>query len=145
MVADAKTLFEEYARSLEIDLNFQDFDKELSDFPGQYSLPSGCLFLAHYKNMAIGCVGLRAYDKGICEMKRLYVCPDFRGMNVGELLCHAVIKAAKDIGYERMRLDTLPSMETAINLYKSMGFKQIAPYRFNPVEGTVYLELKLKG
>jgi putative acetyltransferase len=143
-VAKAKELFQEYAGSLGFDLCFQNFDQELDDFPGQYSPPMGCLFLALSENQPIGCVGLRSFEKGVCEMKRLYVRPDFRGRKAGRLLAEAAIKAGKAIGYEIMRLDTLPSMVGANILYKSLGFREIEPYRHNPMKGAIYMELNLR-
>ncbi len=144
LIAKAKVLFQEYAESLGFDLCFQNFNQEMNNFPGQYSPPKGRLYLAYSEKQPIGCVGLREFGKGICEMKRLYVRPDFRGKKVGKLLAEAVINAAKHIGYEYMRLDTLPSMRSANILYKSLGFRQIEPYRLNPIEGAIYLELNLK-
>lgn len=144
IVAKAKELFLEYAESLGFDLSFQSFDKELKDFPSQYSAPTGCLYVAQHKSQIIGCVGLRCFEKGVCEMKRLYVRPDFRGGKAGRMLAEAAIRAAQVIGYERMRLDTLQSMEAANRLYKTLGFAEIEPYRQNPVEGAMFLELDLK-
>jgi len=144
LIAKAKELFQEYAESLGFDLCFQNFDQELDDFPGQYSPPVGCLFLALSENQPIGCVGLRSFEKRVCEMKRLYVRPDFRGRKAGRLLAEATIKAGKVIRYEIMRLDTLPSMESANILYKSLGFRQIEPYRHNPIKGAIYMELNLR-
>jgi putative acetyltransferase len=143
-IAKAKELFQEYAGSLGFDLCFQNFDQELDDFPGQYSPPMGCLFLALSENQPIGCVGLRSFQKGVCEMKRLYVRPDFRARKAGRLLAEAAIKAGKAIGYEIMRLDTLPSMVGANILYKSLGFREIEPYRHNPMKGAIYMELNLR-
>ena len=143
-IGNAKALFQEYAGSLAFDLDFQNFDQELEDFPGQYSPPRGRLFLAVFENQAIGCVGLRDLGKGVCEMKRLYVKPYLRRQKTGKMLAETVIQAAKDIGYDCMRLDTIPSMKSANILYKSLGFKEIEPYRFNPIEGALYLELRLK-
>jgi len=143
-VEKAKELIREYAQSLEFDLDFQDFDKEMEDFPGQYTLPRGCLYIALDENQPIGCVALRDLGQDICEMKRLYVKPYFRGQKVGKSLADVVIKAARDIGYDYMRLDTIPSMKHANMLYNALGFKQIAPYRFNPIEGATFFELSLK-
>ena len=143
-VEKAKELIREYAQSLEFDLDFQDFDKEMEDFPGQYTLPRGCLYIAMDENQPIGCVALRDLGQDICEMKRLYVKPYFRGQKVGKLLTDVVIKAARDMGYNYMRLDTIPSMKHANMLYNALGFKQIAPYRFNPIEGATFFELSLK-
>jgi putative acetyltransferase len=144
LITKAKDLFQKYAESLGFDLCFQNFDQELDDFPGQYSPPMGRLFLALSENQPIGCVGLRFFEKGVCEMKRLYVRPDFRGRKAGRLLAEATIKAGKIIRYEIMRLDTLPSMENANILYKSLGFRQIEPYRHNPIKGAIYMELNLR-
>lgn len=143
LVSKAKDLFQEYAASLGFDLSFQDFDAELECFPAQYSLPSGDLFIARLDAQSIGCVGVRFLEEGICEMKRLYVRPEFRGNHTGRKLGEAAIQAGKNLGYERMRLDTLSSMEIANELYKSLGFTEIEPYRHNPLEGVLYLELDL--
>jgi putative acetyltransferase len=144
LVENAKELIREYAQSLEFDLGFQDFDREMENFPGQYALPRGCLYVALDENQPIGCVAVRDFGQGICEMKRLYVKPNFRGQKVGKLLAEIVIKAAGDMGYDYMRLDTIPSMKQANMLYNALGFKQIAPYRFNPIEGATFFELNLK-
>ena len=143
-IENAKELIREYAQSLEFDLGFQDFDKEMEHFPGQYTFPRGCLYIALDTNQPIGCVALRDLGQGICEMKRLYVKPYCRGQKVGKLLAEVVIKAARDMGYDYMRLDTIPSMKHANMIYNSLGFKQIAPYRFNPMEGATFFELNLK-
>lgn len=134
---DAKrvqALLREYAAELDIDLSFQDFDAELADPLGFYEL-----VLLH----AGGCVALRPIDAETCEMKRLYVRPAARGSGLGRALAEAVIASARARGYMRMRLDTLPSMDAARGLYRSLGFREIEPYRFNPIEGTAFLELEL--
>jgi ribosomal protein S18 acetylase RimI-like enzyme len=143
-IENAKTLIREYAESLEFDLDFQNFDQEMDDFPGQYDMPKGRLYLAMDENQPVGCVALRDLGDGICEMKRLYVRPNSRGKNIGKLLAKTVIDAAMELGYDRMRLDTIPSMRQANVLYKNLGFKEIAPYRFNPIEGATFFELNLK-
>jgi len=144
LITKVKELFLEYSESLGFDLSFQNFDAELDNFPVQYSPPTGSLFLALSQNLPIGCVGVRYFEDGICEMKRLFVKPNFRGKRVGRLLAEAAVKAGKILGYERMRLDTLPTMEKANHLYRSLGFIEIEPYRYNPIEGAKYLELNLK-
>ncbi|MHC4425933.1 MAG: GNAT family N-acetyltransferase [Planctomycetota bacterium] len=138
-----KSLFEEYAESLGFDLCFQNFEEELANLPGDYAPPDGRLLLATYRDEVAGCVALRKLDDGICEMKRLYVRPDLRGLKIGRALAEAIIEQAKKIGYACMRLDTVPSMEAARALYVSLRFKQIEPYRDNPIEGAVFMELAL--
>jgi putative acetyltransferase len=142
-VAQARELFLEYANSLGFSLCFQGFDKELADLPGAYAPPSGRLLLAIKEGSAIGCVGLRDLGDGYCEMKRLYVRPDFRSESLGRRLAEAIITEAKAIGYSAMRLDTLETMEAARKLYRSLGFKKIAPYYENPIPSAEYLELVL--
>jgi len=139
----ARTLFSEYADSLGFDLSFQDFDEELRTLPGDYARPKGCLLLAACRGQAAGCVALRPLEEKICEMKRLYVRPQFRGLGIGRALAEAVIRQARELGYSRMRLDTVPSMAAARALYASLGFEPMGPYRYNPIEGAVFMELKL--
>lgn len=139
----AHALFEEYAALLGIDLSFQRFDEELSNLATVYSPPNGSLLLAFYQDQTSGCVALRKLEEGICEMKRLYVKPQFRNLRIGNALAKGIIDEARRLGYNRMRLDTLPSMARAQALYKSLGFHEIAPYRFNPVDGTVFMELAI--
>jgi ribosomal protein S18 acetylase RimI-like enzyme len=143
LLGAARRLFEEYAASLDFDLDFQGFEAELADLPGAYAPPGGCLMIAEHKRRMAGCAALREESRGVCEMKRLYVRPQFRGLGIGRALAEAVITEAKRIGYSRMRVDTVPSMGEAIALYGSLGFERIDPYRHNPIAGAVFMELKL--
>jgi putative acetyltransferase len=143
-ILQVKKLFTEYAASLDFDLCFQNFDKELSELPGDYALPDGRLLLALDGKKTAGCVALRKISKDTCEMKRLYVKPESRGKRIGKVMAEYVIDEARKIGYSRMQLDTVPSMKEAVSLYQSLGFKKIEPYRYNPVEGAIFMELILK-
>ena len=136
-------LFREYADRLGVDLSFQDFDREMATLPGEYVPPGGATLIAEIDGAVAGCVALRALEDGACEMKRLFARPFFRGHGVGSALARAVIAEARRRGYARMRLDTLPSMREAIALYERLGFRDIAPYRHNPIAGTRFLELDL--
>jgi putative acetyltransferase len=138
-----KKLFEEYRDSLNFDLCFQNFNEELENLPGEYAPPAGFLLLAMYQGNTAGCVALRRIDKTICEMKRLYVRPQFRRQGIGRALAEAVIERAQKTGYKQMRLDTAPTMDAARKLYESLGFKKIGPYRYNPLQGAVFMELIL--
>ncbi len=139
-----RELFKEYTDSLGFDLSFQNYEQEFADLPGKYTAPDGRLLLAIYDDKIAGCVALRKFENDICEMKRLYVQPEFRRKGIGKALSVAIINAAREIGYSIMRIDTVPWMKEAITLYHSLGFKDIATYRFNPIPGTVYMELKLR-
>lgn len=143
-LADTAALFREYAASLAVDLSFQKFDQELAALPGDYAEPEGTLLLARVGGDAAGCVGVRPLQPRICEMKRLYVRPAFRGLGLGAALARSAITAARGRRYERMRLDTLPAMAGARSLYRTLGFREIPAYRFNPVEGTSFLELTIQ-
>jgi GNAT superfamily N-acetyltransferase len=144
-IEEARRLFKEYADWLQIDLCFQNFERELANLPGGYAPPAGRLLLAYENTQLAGCVALRKIDDGICEMKRLFLRDNFRGMGLGRQLIEAIIREARLIGYDRMRLDTLPpKMNDAIALYRSYGFKQTGPYYDNPVAGAIFMELDLR-
>jgi putative acetyltransferase len=136
----AKLLFEEYAAALNVDLCFQGFDEELQTLHLQYGLPKGCLMIVYNNEHAIGCAAIREFENTTAELKRMYLKPESRGNGIGKKLLQAMINKAIELGYLKMRLDTLPQMTEAQQLYKQYGFQQIASYRFNPVEGTIYME-----
>ena len=134
-----RTLFREYAEGIGVDLSFQGFEEELAALPAGYD----AILVAWLAGEPAGCVGVRSLGDGICEMKRLYLRPAARGAGVGRALAESVIERARALGYTRMRLDTMPSMAVAVTLYRSLGFVEIAPYRFNPVPGATFMELPL--
>lgn len=138
-------LFEAYAKSLKLDLAFQDFEAELTNFPGKYAPPSGVILVAwDVRSKALGCVALRPLlPTGSCEMKRLYVTPEGRGLGLGKALVNAIMKEAECIGYKLMKLDTLPTMTSAIRLYQQLGFVHAKAYYDTPVAGTVFLQRSL--
>jgi ribosomal protein S18 acetylase RimI-like enzyme len=142
---EIRRLFLEYARSLDFNLCFQNFDKELQDLPGPYAPPQGRLILCRLNGAAAGCIALKPLGNGLCEMKRLFVRPEFRGKSIGLKLATRLIEDAQQIGYPTMRLDTIAGkMDPAIALYRRLGFKEIPPYYENPVPGAAFFELILK-
>jgi len=136
-------LMNKYASSLGLDLRYQCFEKEIEELPGKYAPPTGYLFLAKYGGAPTGCIALRRIDDSICEMKRLYVRPDYRGEGIGRRLVESLISKAVELGYDAMKLDTREVMKEAISLYKSVGFVETAAYTYNPSEDAVYLELTI--
>ena len=143
-IAQARELFREYAQSLGVNLCFQNFEQELAELPGHYAPPDGRLLLADYEGQLAGCVALHKWEAGVCEMKRLYLRPSFRGKGLGRMIADTIIAEARNIGYQHMRLDTIePIMKDAVEMYRKLGFREIAPYRPNPIAGAMYMELKL--
>ena len=140
---EVRTLFTEYAQSLDIDLAFQNFETELKTLPGKYGPPCGALILAAVDGKGAGCIALRRISEDICEMKRLYVRNTYRGLGIGKRLIDMIIVEARKMNYAYIRLDTLETMKKAQSLYLSLGFYDIEPYVFNPIEGTRFMELKL--
>ena len=143
-IAVIRELFLEYANSLGFSLCFQSFDRELARLPGDYAPPEGRLLLMECDGEPAGCVALHPLEAGICEMKRLYVRPRYRGKGLGRVLVERILSEARTAGYGRIRLDTVePVMKDAVAMYRRFGFRDIPPYRENPIEGAMYLELEL--
>ena len=140
----ARTLFKEYEQSIGVSLCFQNFDQELANLPGDYAPPSGRLLLMRASDQIAGCIALRKVDDDTCEMKRLYLRPEFRGKGLGKPIVDRIVHEARAIGYSKMRLDTMPGrMDQAIKLYRSIGFKEIPAYYDSPFTDTLYMELDL--
>jgi len=144
-VAQARTLFREYASTIGVEVCLGDFERELDSLPGLYAPPSGRLLLAIQESPgeAMGCAALRKWDEDTCELKRLYVRPAIRGQGAGRELVKDLIAEARSIGYQRMVLDTLPSMQEAHKLYRSLGFREIPSYQKNPIPGSLFFGLDL--
>jgi len=138
-----RDIFREYEEFLGFDLCFQDFENELASLPGIYAHPQGRLYLAEYDHKLAGCIALKKIDEGICEMKRLYVRSEFRGLKLGRKLSEMLVAEARVIGYKKMRLDTLKRLKAALSLYQSMGFTETTPYVHNPHDDVVFMELEL--
>lgn len=139
----AKSLIEEYAASLEVNLSFQGYPEEIARFPRDYVPPEGTVLLVYEGDEPAGVVALRRQRESVCEMKRLYVRPRFRGRGFGRALSEELVRRAARLGYSKMRLDTLPTMDAALGLYRALGFREIPAYRYNPVAGARFLELDL--
>ncbi len=142
-LAHVRQFFRNYAAWLGVDLSFQGFADEVANLPGAYGAEDGRLFFAEVDGRAAGCVGVRRFSEGVCEMKRLYVDPEMRGLGLGRQLALAAIQAAKALGYRRVMLDTLPAMRIAVKLYRELGFTEAPAYYPTPVEGTIFLALDL--
>ncbi|MBN2016828.1 MAG: GNAT family N-acetyltransferase [Candidatus Cloacimonetes bacterium] len=143
VITFVRELFAEYEQSLGFPLDFQNFDKELENLPGEYTPPEGCIFLCKVIEDIAGCIALRKLEPGICELKRMYVRKGYRGKGMGKQLADKIIERAKEIGYRIMRLDTLRSMTTPIKIYEELGFREIKAYRYNPFKNAVYMEKEL--
>ena len=140
---EARALLHEYEVEIEVDLCFQGFEQELETLERVYGPPGGRFFLLRQGERAAGCVAVRDLGGGICELKRLFLRPGFRGKGLGRKCAERIVQTARDMGYAAVRLDTLPSMDAAIALYRSMGFTEIAGYTENPCEGALFMELRL--
>jgi len=144
-IVAVRNLFQEYADSLDFELDFQDFREELATLPGKYALPLGTILVAKENGETVGCVAVRPLGEEICEMKRLYVKSAHRGKRIGRDLALAIIEEAKRLGYKAMRLDTVKAMKEASALYRALGFKPIDAYCYNPRPDAMYFELKLRA
>ena len=143
-IRETRKLFDEYVDGLGVSLCFQNYDKEVAGLPGEYTPPDGRLLLASQDGQIAGCIALRKLEDGVCEMKRLFVRPEYRGDGLGRILAEKIIGEAREMGYERMRLDTLPGkMDRAIAMYRRLGFTDIERYYDNPYEDALFMELDL--
>ena len=142
--AAAASLFREYAAWLNIDLCFQGFEEELSDLSKMYAPPTGVIFLSKEGNLFTGCVAVRKKDEDVAELKRMYIKPEYRNAGLGSALLEIALNAAKEMGYKKIRLDTLSHMTNAINLYTRSGFYEIEPYYFNPEKNALFFEKELR-
>ena len=138
-----RNLFLEYAHWLGVDLSFQDFSEELKTLDVQYKHPLGAVLILKYGEVAVGCIGLRKFSQGIGEIKRLFIRGEFRGRGWGKMLVRGILEIARELKYKCLKLDTLADMIPAIELYKSFGFRIVEPYRYNPHQDAVFMELKL--
>ena len=138
-----RSLIRQYLETLDLDLCFQGIDEELASLPGKYAEPDGALIVAIADGEACGCVALRSLGSGVCEMKRLYVADGSKGLGLGRGLVAAIIAEARAKGYATMRLDSLERMSAALGLYRFFGFRETAPYVYNPIEGAVFMEKNL--
>lgn len=139
----AKELMREYVANIGVDLTFQDFENECNNVAMRYAKPDGAFVIAYHNDHPIGCFGIQKIDSRTCELKRMYLRQEVRGHGLGEKLLSKAIQTAAGLNYQLMRLDTLPSMTSAIRLYQKLGFKEIEPYRFNPIEGSKFMEIDL--
>ena len=140
---NGKRLFKQYIQSLDFELSFQDVDRELAEIAIEYNAPTGVLLLVYVGDKAIACAGVRKIDSTIAELKRMFVDPAYRGHQLGQQLLQMALAVSKQLGYSSIRLDTVPQMRSAIKLYELTGFREIEPYRFNPMPGAIYMEKEL--
>ena len=142
-LTEARDLFREYAQTIGFGLDFQGFDDEIADLEHAYAPPRACILIARWHSVPVGCAALRPLAGSTCEMKRMFVRPRLRGLGIGRSLLSVAQAAAREMGYVKMRLDTVPGMRQAISLYRSAGFTEISAYRFNPISGALFMELDL--
>jgi GNAT superfamily N-acetyltransferase len=140
---NGKRLFKQYIQSLDFELTFQDVDRELAEIAVEYNAPTGVLLLMYDGDKAIACAGVRKIDSTTAELKRMFVDPGYRGHQLGQQLLQMALAVGKQLGYSSIRLDTVPQMRSAIKLYESAGFREIDPYRFNPIPGAIFMEKEL--
>jgi GNAT superfamily N-acetyltransferase len=140
---EANELFRQYAEFLGHDLEFQGFSEELESLPEMYGPPKGVLLLAYVEDEPVGVVGLREFEQGIAEMKRMYVLEGYQGRGIGKALTQAFLDHARDLGYQSVRLDSIRELDGALRLYRRFGFEEIEPYRFNPHPEAVFMELRI--
>ena len=141
--SQARQLIDEYVEWLSVDLAFQEFDLEMKDLYRHYGPPEGGFLLIKDENKAVGGVAVRKFEANVGELKRMYIQPAYQGLGLGRKLLAESIQLARDLGYQKLRLDTMPTMNKAIHLYEAFGFYEIPAYRYNPFPGTRYLELDL--
>ncbi len=144
LIEETKKLFREYEKWLNVSLCFQGFEEEVNTLPGKYGSPEGKLYIVKSDNKFSGCIALRKLEDGICEMKRLYLQPELRGKGIGNELVSKIIHDAKDLGYKKMRLDTIKEkMPNAVRMYEKYGFVKTEKYYDNPNPHTLFMELDL--
>ncbi|MCF2672146.1 GNAT family N-acetyltransferase [Fusobacterium varium] len=138
-----KLLFNEYTTILGVNLTFQGYDEEIKNLPGKYALPYGRLYIAYYNNKAAGCIALRKFENDGCEMKRLFVRPEYRHLKIGKKLVDKIIEDARELKYKYMVLDTLSNLHEAVSLYRKSGFQEVEAYYENPLDNVLYFKLEL--
>lgn len=140
---NVKLLFNEYTAMLGVNLTFQGYDDEIKNLPGKYAIPYGRLYIAYCDNKAAGCIALRKFEEDGCEMKRLFVRPEYRHLKIGKKLVDKIIEDARELKYKYMVLDTLSNLDGAVALYKKSGFHEVEAYYENPLNNVLYFKLEL--